>query len=198
MELLHLRESDAEPTVQGRTLTVRLCTYDKIYTPERGKRERVRAGSWKAPLARPSGLVRFRHVGERPGDLDDPQYIYGPVTVLREVDGTIVAEGDIVTGDRGDHLLALVESKALRGASMSAVVSGSQVTRDGIRDITRIAAFNGFSLTPKPGYDDAEVLALRETMRVPDVEKLQRARAEAVAIRAQLTRDMARWGKPGK
>lgn len=199
MELLFLRE-DTPPTVEGRTLVARVCTYGRPYTVAK-KRERIRAGAFKSPLARPGGLLRYRHVGERQGDTDDPSLVYGTVRVLREDAGTLIAEADVIEGPRGDQLLALASSGAITGISMSALVAESHMTRDDagpLQEITRISQFYGISLTPSPAYPEAGVLTVREVEHAVDVEKLQRARAETARIRAQLTADMARWGKPGK
>lgn len=199
MELLFLRE-DTAPTVEGRTLVARVCTYGRPYTVGK-QRERIRAGAFKSPLARPGGLLRYRHVGERQGDTDDPSLVYGTVRVLREDAGTLVAEAEVIEGQRGDQLLALASSGAITGVSMSALVSESHMIRDEtgpLREVTRVGQFYGISLTPSPAYPDAGVLVVREDVRVVDVEKLQRARAETARMRAQLTADMARWGKPGR
>jgi phage head maturation protease len=177
-----------------------VCTYDRVY-PVAGKRERVRPGAFHGPLERPGGVLRFRHIGERPGDQDDPEYIYGPVRMLRESDGALYAEAEVLDGARGDQLLALVTSKTIRGVSMSATVSESKPARDpagALTDVTRVRTFHGFSLTPTPGYDDAEVLSLREEPKQRDLAALAARRAENQAIAAQLRRDMARWGKPGR
>lgn len=199
MELLFLRE-DATPTVEGRTLVARVCTYGRPYTVGK-KRERIRTGAFRSPLARPGGLLRYRHVGERQGDVDDPNYVYGMVRVLREEAGALIAEAEVVEGQRGDQLLALASSGAITGISMSALVAESHMTRDDVgplQEVTRVSQFYGISLTPSPAYPEAGVLVVRETGRVVDVEKLQRARADIQRMRAQLTADMARWGEPGK
>lgn len=199
MELLLLRE-DTPPEVSGRTIVARVCTYDRVYTVG-GKRERVRAGAFHGPLARPGGLLRFRHIGERPGDQDDPEYIYGPVRVLRDDAGALYAEAEVLDGARGDQLLALVTSKTITGVSMSATVSEAKPGRDPsgpLTDVTRVRTFHGFSMTPSPGYDDAGVQLVREQTRPRDLARVAALRAENDAVRARLARDMARWGKPGR
>ncbi len=186
MELLWLRE-DTAPTVDGRTLVTRVCTYGKAYNVG-GKRERIKAGAFKSPVARPSGLLRYRHIGERPGDLDDPTYVYGSVRVLRDDQGGLIAEADVIDGSRGDHLLSLVTSGAITGVSMSAMVADSHMARDAagaLREVTRIGQFYGISLTPSPAYEDAGVLALREFHR--DVKRIEQERAKNLEVRKLLT-----------
>lgn len=158
---LILRESEP-PTVDGRTIVARIATYGRIYTPTPGARERLQAGAFRGPLARPSGLVRYRHVGERAGDVDDPLHVYGVVRALREADGGVIAECSLAENHRSDHLLSLVGSGAITGVSMSATFSQSRMAPDGVRDIMRVSALHGVSLTPEPAYADAQVLALRE------------------------------------
>jgi len=184
-----LRESDfAEhpPTITGRTLTIRLATYNRIYEVGRvGKtiqRERILPGAFRAPLARPAGTggyLRFRHDGERPGDRDTLDSVHGFCTALREVDGSIIGDYSVCEGAREDKLLQLISSGAIRGASMTALISDFKPSRDAagpVRDITRVTSIEGASITPKPAYDDAAVLALREA----DPETAAR-RAERVA-----------------
>jgi hypothetical protein len=161
MRHLILRENEA-PTVDGRTIVARIATYDRVYTPAPDERERVKQGSFRAPLARPSGLVRYRHVGERPGDVDDPMHVYGFIHALREQGTSVIAECRLAENDRADHLLSLIRGGAMRGVSVSMTIAESQTAPDGIVDIQRISAVHGLSLTPDPGYADAEVLALRE------------------------------------
>ena len=81
MERLILREDfddTTAPTVTGRTLTIRIATYGRVYRiGQAGRtvlRERIQPGAFKAPLARPTaagGVLRFRHAGERPGEPDE-------------------------------------------------------------------------------------------------------------------------------
>lgn len=189
MELLFLRE-DATPTINGRTLVARVCTYDKPYTVGKA-RELIKPGAFKSPLARPGGLLRYRHVGERAGDVDDPTLVYGTVRVLREADGGLIAEAEVLEGDRGDQLLALATSGAIKGVSMSALVGESHMVRDAagpLREVTRINQFYGISLTPSPAYPDAGVTMVREDALARDVDKLKAARAELAAFRARMGR----------
>lgn len=181
---LVLRE-ETPPTVDGRTLTARILTYDRVYTPAPRLRERVRRGALKGPLARPAGVLRYRHAGERPGDADDLASVHGLVTALREQDGAVVADLEVFAGPDGDKLLRLAESGAITGVSMAAVIAESTIGRDGITDIRRISEVNGVSLTPTPAYDDARVLALREARAGRD-ERIRHARDELQAARALL------------
>lgn len=173
MDRLILREdlTDTPPTVAGRTLTLRLCTYNRVYTIGRqGRtvlRERVLPGAFREPLARPRGVLRFRHVGERPGEPDVLENFYGTLTALREENNGVVGDFDVFPGPTEDKLLRLVTSGAITGASMSAVVAESRQSRDPIgpiTDVTRIRHLAGASITPEPGYDDAGVLAVREQL----------------------------------
>lgn len=161
MHYLILRESEP-PTVDGRTVVARIATYNRVYRPAPGQSERIIPGAFKAPLARPAGLVRYRHVGERDGDVDDPLHVYGVVRALREDGAAVIAECQLAENDRADHLLSLIRSGAMAGVSMSATVAQSQQNTDGVRDILRVSALHGVSLTPAPAYHDAQVLALRE------------------------------------
>ena len=176
--LLILRET-TPPDVDGRTLTARIATYGRIYTPEPAKRERVIRGAFKSPMARPGGLLRYRHIGERPGDTDSLTDVHGTVTALREDGDAVLAELHVWETENGDKILRLVESGAVTGVSMAALIAESRVAPDGVNDIRRISSLNGVSLTPVPAYDDAQVLR----------EQTSRAAAERVwlaAIRAGL------------
>ena len=159
--LIVLRE-EAAPTVDGRTLTARICTYDRVYTPEPRLRERIRRGAFKGPLARPAGVLRYRHRGERPGEEDDLANIHGVVVALREDGPSVLADLQVWDGPDGDKILRLVESGAVTGVSMSAVYAEAAKGGDGVLDVTRISQINGVSLTPSPGFDDAAVLRERQ------------------------------------
>jgi hypothetical protein len=207
MERLILREdlTDTPPTIAGRTLTVRLATYDRVYTiGQKGRqvlRERILPGAFKEPLARPRGALRFRHRGERPGDDDTLGNFYGAMTALREEGGAVIADFEVFAGEAEDKLLRLVQTEAITGVSMSAVVAGSRPARDPrgpITDLTRIRTIDGASLTPSPAYDDAGVLAIREMdLEPPDPAE--------VAHRAAVLRREREWwasaatvGAPGR
>lgn len=180
---LLLRE-DAPPVVEGRTLTCRICTYDKVYEPSASLRERVRRGAFKAPLARPSGILRYRHIGERPQDDDDLSSVHGLLVGLREEAGAVLADLEVFEGGDGDKLLALVRSGAITGVSMSAIIGESTRGRDGITDIRKVNTLNGVSLTPHPAYSDAMVLT-REQQR-DRAQRIQRAREELEIARRML------------
>ena len=152
-----LRES-TPPAVDGRTLTARIATYGRIYTPTPTLRERVTRGAFKAPLARPSGVLRYRHNGERPGDTDRLDDVHGLVVGLREDGDAVLAELDVFPGPDGDKILRLADSGAITGVSMAAVIAESSKGADGVVSITRISNLNGVSLTPSPAYEDARVL----------------------------------------
>lgn len=171
MDRLILREdlTDAPPTVEGRTLTIRLCSYGRIYTIGRNGtkaiRERILPGAFKEPLARPRGALRFRHKGERPGEDDDLSNFYGALVGLREEGDSVIGDFEVFAGPSEDKLLRLVETGAITGASMSAVVAESRNSRDPagpLTDIARIRHIDGASITPTPAYDDAGVVAIRE------------------------------------
>ena len=192
MQRLILREDFDDtntPTISGRTLTIRIATYGRVYRiGKQGRtilRERIQPGAFKAPLARPTGsggVLRFRHEGERPGDLDALDNLYGVCTALREQDNAILADYEVFPGEREDKLLRLVQSGAITGASMTALVTGAKKTDDPggpITDITRIASIAATSITPTPGYDDAGVLAIREELP-PDPQDATR-RAQRIA-----------------
>lgn len=184
MDRLLLREDleDAPPTVSGRTLSLRLCTYDRVYRLGNGQRERIRRGAFREPLARPRGSLRFRHVGERPGDDDTLDNFYGVLTALREEGNAVVGDFEVFGGAREDKLLRLVESGAVTGASMAAVVREHRPARDDagpLRDIVRISQLDGASITPSPAYDDAGVLAIREQQTDPAAATRRAARIAA-------------------
>ena len=190
MDRLILREDleETQPTVSGRTLTIRICTYNRIYrTGGAGRtvtRERVLPGAFREPLARPRGALRFRHVGERPGDVDSLENFYGVLTALREDGAALLGDFEVFEGAREDKLLRLVESGAVTGASMTAVIKGDKKTRDAagpITDITRVSHLDAVSITPKPAYDDAGVLAIREEL---DPEAATRRAARVAQERA--------------
>lgn len=183
--LLILRETfDAAPTVEDRTLTIRLATVGRIYTIGRDKgkalRERIAPGALKGPLARPAGVLRFRHQGERPGEEDSLAGIHGTMTRMWMDGHEVLSTWEVFPGPEGDKILRV--APAMRGASISAVVSESRVRRDTAgeyTDVTRISQINGASLTPTPAYDDAEVLALRERRRRVTQDGERRAQAAA-------------------
>jgi phage head maturation protease len=191
VDRLILREDleDAPPTVTGRTLTIRICTYNRVYrTGQSGRtvlRERILPGAFREPLARPRGALRFRHVGERPGDVDSLENFYGVLTALREESSAVLADFEVFPGAREDKLLRLVESGAVTGASMTAVIKGDRKTRDAagpLTDITRISHLDAVSITPKPAYDDAAVIATRE--QDPDPAAAKRHAQRIAAERA--------------
>ena len=162
---LILRE-DAAPQADGRTLICRIATYGRVYRPNPTLRERVLRGAFRGPLARPNGVLRYRHAGERPGDSDDLGLVHGIVRGLHEDGDHVLADVDVFPGPDGDKILALVGSGAVTGVSMAAVVADRAMAADWVVDIRRITQLNGLSLTPSPGYDNAGVLALREQPRV--------------------------------
>lgn len=197
MERLILRESltDTPPIVAGRTLTIRIATVGRVYrVGQSGRtvlRERIQPGAFREPLARPRAALRFRHVGERPGDLDDLDNFYGHMVALREEGTAIVGDFEVFAGAREDKLLRLVQSEAITGASMTAVVKGHRVTRDAagsLTEITRIGSLDAVSITPTPAYDDAAVVAVRE-VEPPDPHETAR-RAARIAAERQW------WGLP--
>jgi phage head maturation protease len=173
MHRLVLREEyspDDRPTLAGRTLTIRLATYGRVYSTGRAGRtvlrERIAPGAFKEPLARPRGVLRFRHKGEHPGEADDLDNFYGVMTGMAEKDGAVYADFEVFSGDREDKLLKLVSSGSITGASMAAVIKADRKVRDSagpLTEITRIGEVNGASITPQNAYDDAEVVAMRET-----------------------------------
>lgn len=196
MDRLILREDleDAPPTVAGRTLTIRICTYNRVYrvgqVGRTVQRERVLPGAFREPLARPRGALRFRHVGERPGDVDSLENFYGVLTGLREEGDAVVGDFEVFTGPQEDKLLRLVQSGAITGASMTAVVKGDRKNRDAagpVTDITRIGTLDAVSITPKPAYDDAGVIAVREQLLTdPDPQAAARRAERIAAERAAL------------
>lgn len=162
MQRLILRETDSQPTVAGRTLTLRIATYDRVYEFGRPlQRERVKPGAFRAPIARPGATVlRFRH--QDTGSLDD---VYGHCVALRDEGDALLGDFEVFEGAREDKLLRLVTGGALEGASMGALVAESRRSRDTrgpVTDITRIATLNEVSLTPSPAYDDAGLVAVRD------------------------------------
>lgn len=199
MDRLILREdlTDTPPTVDGRTLTIRIATYDRIYRVGRANgrvlRERIRPGAFREPLARPRGALRFRHIGERPGDDDSLANFYGVMTTLREDNGALIGDFEVFPGEQEDKLLRLVQTGTITGASMAAVIRTSKRTPDPggvINDITRIGAIDGVSITPANAYDDARVLAVRE--HDPDA---------AARRAAKIAEERAYWatvGTPGR
>ena len=202
MDRLILREDleDAPPTVTGRTLTIRICTYNRVYrVGQVGRtvlRERILPGAFREPLARPRGALRFRHIGERPGDVDSLENFYGVLTGLREDGDAVVGDFEVFEGPQEDKLLRLVESGAVTGASMTAVVKGDRKSRDAagpITDITRIGTLDAVSITPKPAYADAGVIAVRELDTAPDPTAAARRAAHVAAERAALAELRSRW-----
>lgn len=189
-EFIVLRETEP-PTLTGRTLTARIATYGRVYEPTPQLRERVARGAFKGPLARPSGVLRYRHAGERPGDQDDLASVHGLVVALREDGDAVIADLEVFHGSDGDKIIRLADSGAITGVSMAAVVAESTKGRDGITDIRRISQLHGVSLTPSPAYDDAQVLAIREQSTRADREKaagIAAARAELDTVRRMLDR----------
>lgn len=185
MERLILREEGA-PAVEGRTITLKLCTLGRMYIIGRAGskvlRERVEPGAFREPLARPRGVLRFRHVGELDGDTDSIDNFHGWMTALREDDGAVYADFEMFQGPREDKILRLAQSGAVTGASMSAVVAASRPMRDSTGDFTsiiRIKHINGASITPTPAYDDAGLVAIREQVPDPAAAEARRAMAEA-------------------
>jgi HK97 family phage prohead protease len=196
VQRLILREDfddQTAPTVTGRTLTIRIATYGRVYriggTGRQVLRERILPGAFREPLARPRGALRFRHVGERPGDVDSLENFYGVMTALREEDGALLGDFEVFPGAPEDKLLRLVESGAVTGASMTAVIKGDRKARDAagpITDITRVSTIDAVSITPKPAYDDAGVLAIREHLEAPDPA------AQAARV-ARIAQERAYW-----
>ena len=189
-EYVVLRES-TPPEVDGRTITARIATYGRIYTPTPTLRERVVRGAFKSPLNRPGGVLRYRHNGERPGETDSLADVFGVVTGLHEDGDAVLADLEVFPGPDGDKILRLVEKRGVTGVSMAAVVAESAKGPDGVLSITRISSLNGVSLTPQPAYDDAQVLALREARQAQAAAAAQ-ARADIAALRASLPPELWR------
>lgn len=199
MDRLTLRETYDDgtgPSVAGRTLTLRIATYGRVYRigQQGGRimRERIQPGAFRAPLARPAssgGVLRFRHAGERPGEQDVLDNLYGVCLALRDEDGALVGDYEVFPGEREDKLLRLVQSGAITGASMTALVTGSKRTADPggpITDITRVASIAATSITPNPAYDDAAVIAVRERQPDPAARARQLAEERAYWATVQL------------
>lgn len=189
MYRLLLREDfadDDQPVVRGRTLTIRVCTYGRVYEVSRAgrtiNREKVAPGAFKEPLARPRGVLRFRHIGEHDGEPDALENFHGVLKGMVENDGSVYGDFEVFEGEREDRLLKLVESGGITGASMSGIVKADRKTRDAkgpITEILRISPFNGMSITPANAYDDAGVVAIREKPSAKDGEaRADRIKAE--------------------
>lgn len=200
MDRLLLREEyspEDAPTLAGRILTIRIATIGRVYrTGQAGRtvlREKIAPGAFKEPLARPRGVLRFRHKGEHPGEPDDLDNFYGVMTGMAEKDGAVFADFEVFPGEREDKLLKIVTSGAITGASMAAVIKGDRKIRDAagpLTEITRISEVNGASITPARAYDDAEVVAIREE-RVIDPRARDAARRDWDAARHRIDRLLA-------
>lgn len=170
LRLTELRESldTAPPAVDGRTITMRVASYDRIYRIGKGRRERIRRGAFRDALSRPRALLRWRHVGEHPGEVDPIDNVFGHMKALREDGDSLVADFEVFPGDRRDVLLSLVESGTVQGVSLAAVIREERrvSTPTGpVDDILRFGLLEGVSITPTPAYDDAAVLAVRDATR---------------------------------
>ena len=152
------------PAVEGRTLTLRLATYGRTYTIGRNgsriMRERILGGAFKGPMARPSGVLRFRHIGEKDGDTDSLDNIYGTILRMWQDGDEVLSDWYVEEGDKGDKILRLAPH--IRGASISAKVAESRRAGDGATEIQRFSQFYGASLTSQPAYDDAGLVAMRQ------------------------------------
>jgi hypothetical protein len=189
MDRLILREDygpgDA-PRITGRTLTIRVATIGRVYTvAESGRtvlRERIPdAEAFREPLARPRGVLRFRHKGEHPGEQDDLANFHGVITGMALRDNAVYADAEVFPGPLEDRLLRLVDTGTITGASMAALIAQSRPGRDSIgplTDIIRIRQVHGISITPENAYDDAGVVAIREAEHDPARERARQAARE--------------------
>lgn len=194
MDVLLLREEYDEasaPVANGRTLTIGLFTIGRVYTIGRkgGKalRERIVDGAFKGPMARPSGVLRYRHIGERDGEDDSLDNIHGVMTRMWQDGDRVLSDWEVFPGETGDKILRI--APAVKGASISAIVRESRRTSDArgeLTEILRVSAFNGASLTPTPAYDDAAVLAVREKDQAPDPMAESHRKAAVDAERAAI------------
>jgi hypothetical protein len=192
MEPLTLREEYEPgdgPRVVGRNIIIRIATIGRLYKPQLQPdgtmiRERIPdVSAFKEPLARPRGVLRFRHKGEHPGEPDDIDNFHGVMTGMAAHDGAVYADFEVFPGEREDKILKLIGAGAVTGASMAATVRDSRIVHDAsgpIKEILRIPLVSGVSITPSPGYDDAGVIAVRES--TPAAAK---ARLDAIAKERQ-------------
>lgn len=164
-----LRETLTEdpPAVEGRTIDLRVATYDRIYDVG-PRKERVRPGAFKDALSRPRALLRWRHGGERPGEQDSISLVFGEMRALREQGNALHGTFEVFDGPERDVMLRLVKSGTVTGVSLAAVIREERPvsTPAGVvYDILRFGTLDGVSITPTNAYDDAEVLAVRDVTR---------------------------------
>jgi HK97 family phage prohead protease len=125
--------------------------------------------------------LRYRHSG----DLLDR---LGAGRALKEDGGWLIGEFAVAKGQRGDHLIDLVDSGDLRGVSVGFDPGVDEVRVDADGEVTRrvrVKRLPEVSLVDQPAYAEAQVVAVRE----------ERARERAWAEFQQWRRDMEAWRK---
>jgi HK97 family phage prohead protease len=181
MRLRELQLRGAE--VKGRTLVLACVPFDTpTWVSDGGEpyREEFAPGAFDH-IDPTRTQLRYQHSG----DLLDR---LGAGRRLVEDGGWLVGEFVVAKGQRGDHLIDLVDSGDLRGVSVgfNPGVDQTRVDSDGevVRRV-RVKQLPEVSLLDAPAYTGAEVLALRE----------DQARARAWAEFQQWRRDMEAWRK---
>jgi HK97 family phage prohead protease len=167
--------------VKGRTLLLACVPFDTpTWVSDGGDphREEFAPGAFRHVDPTRTQL-RYRHSG----DLLDR---LGAGRSLTEDGGWLIGEFAVAKGQRGDHLIDLVDSGDLSGVSVGFDPGVDEVRVDADGEITRrvrVKRLPEVSLVDQPAYEEASVLAVRE----------ERARERAWAEFQAWRRDMEGW-----
>lgn len=158
--------------VKGRTLTLAVVPFDRPAWVDDGQgpyRERFRSGAFKH-IDPTRVQLRYQHS-------QDMMDRIGVGQALREDGGYLIGEARVFRGDRGDHLLNLVDDGALQGISAGFVAGESRTVQDAdgpLVERVRVKSLPEISLVDEPAYAGAQVLAVRSAKRAAEREALAR------------------------
>lgn len=158
----------------GRTLLLACVPYDVPTRVDDGSgtyREVFRHGAFRDAVKSPN-RVELRYAHQQDG------LPYGFAAALEETESALVGTFRVADSTLGEQALALVREKMLNGVSIGFVPGADRETTDDdgpLVERLRVKRLLEVSLTANPAYEDAQVLAVRQSQ--PDDLAAARARA---------------------
>lgn len=171
-------DPDVTMTGDGRTVTLRLLTFDTDYTVSDDGGQHFYAERW-APAAFKRMLGRTHGAGipltwEHPSMLGLRPMPLGVSDRAWDDDGALMLVGRIHRTNEGDNLVECLRERSVRGASVEAAVYESKATVGGFE--RRQAKILSVGFTTRPAYADAELVALRSESTQPTTPRLDALR----------------------
>ena len=171
-------DPDVTMTGDGRTVTLRLLTFDTDYTVSDDGGQHFYAERW-APSAFKRTLKHGHGDGipltwEHPAMHGMRPMPLGVSDRAWDDDGSLMLVGRIHRTNEGDSLVECLRERSVRGASIEAAVYESKATVGGFE--RRQARLLSVGFTTRPAYADAELVALRSEPPQPTTPRLDALR----------------------